>query len=243
MACLGTSAFLLIGNLWGVSSFGYWTLMVLYMLMGLSIILTAAITPTLGEFSKAVRSAEREGRAGPSPWSDAGLNRPALGIICLIVLAAPTIVWTVVETPMDAMRRPEPLSYSLPIAIGVLAVAAFGLGWQFFQIRFGKRAGVFMALFLLSTWLFPVVFGSILTATTFRGNESILGMALMATSPLAGVAMSSGIGRFNEPRVIQAAALMPTLAAFFLFNNLVTAARRRVIRRVRAPSPSKEVPA
>ena len=81
VACLSTGALLVIGGLWSIESNFYWTLVVLYALIGVSVILISAVTPSLDEFSKGVRKAAKEGRKSPSSWSDRGLNRDRAGLL------------------------------------------------------------------------------------------------------------------------------------------------------------------
>lgn len=242
VACLATGATLLLGGLWGIDWFGYWGLTTLYVLMIGAFAMAVAITPTRDEFAKGVRRAAREGRRSPTAWEDRGLNRIPLFCLCAVVLAASTVAWRMIEEPLAEGSRRGPVSYSLSIAIGVLVVAYFGLALQYFQLRFARRASVFMALFLFAAWLIPILVGTIAAASA--ANRSVPGgepdtwsAALFSLSPLAGIAIASGAGEIPGHQAARAAALIPALTFALLFNNLVTAARRRIVREIH-PEPA-----
>ncbi len=234
LACLGTGAFLLVGGFWKIDFFGYWTLVALYILIGGAIVMTATVTPTLDEFAKGIRKAAKEGRKYPSAWSDRGLNRVVVFCLCGVVLVAPTLIWRAVEEPATWASQRGPVSYSLPIAIGVLVVAYFGLSLQYFQLRFGRRGATVFAFFLFSVWLLPLVFGAISAASAARSwgpgsPPDVRSAALASLSPIFGIATSSGVGGETAGHdAVRAAALVPALVFALLFNNLVTSTRRKI---------------
>jgi len=229
VACLATGEFLLVGGLWDIEWFGYWALVVLYATMILAISLSVTITPNLGEYTKGVRQAIKEGRSHPSAWSDRGLNRPAVVGLCLLTLIGPTVAWRAIEEPATWASQRGPVSYSLSIAIGVIVVAYVGLAMQYFQIRFGKRGPIFMALFLFAAWLLPFLVGTIAMSRPGTGSgPGVVGPVLMSLCPLVGIALSSGAATEIPQLAAQAAALLPALGFAFLFNNLVVKARRRI---------------
>jgi hypothetical protein len=247
VACLATGAFLLVGQLWAIEDAGYCTLWALYSLIVVAVVMAAAITPTGDEFAKGVRRAAREGRKYPSAWEDRGLNRIPLFCLCAIVLVAPTVVWRAIEGPLAGSSRGVPVSYSLSIAIGVLVVAYFGLALQYFQLRWGKRATIFMALFIFTAWLIPLLVGSIAAASAASryapgGDPDVWSAAIFSLSPVAGIALSSGIADVPGHQVAQAAALIPALTFALLFNNLVTSARRRIVKEIH-PDPGPPIEA
>ena len=250
VACLATGAFLLVGQFWVLrySEYtGYCTLWALYALIVGAVVMAAAITPTRDEFAKGVRRAAREGRKYPSAWEDRGLNRIPLFCLCAIILVAPTVVWKWIEKPSPWMSQRAPVSYSLSIAIGVLVVAYFGLALQYFQLRWGRRAAPFMALFIFTAWLIPLLIGSIAAASAASryapgGDPDIWSAAIFSLSPVAGIAIASGVADVPGHQIAQGAALVPALAFALLFNNLVTSARRRVVKEVHPdPAPAEEV--
>jgi hypothetical protein len=245
---LATGAVLLLGGLWKVDTDFYWTLFVLYALIVGSVVLTFAITPSLDEFSKGIRKAAKEGRKYPSAWSDRGLNRIGIFCFCGVVLVVPTIAWQAVERPVGWVGQVGPVSYSLPIAIGVLVVAYFGLASQFFQLRFGKRGTIFFALFLFAAWLLPLACGAIAAASAAQKRTpdsppDVWSPAITSLSPIFGIAVSSGVGDMPGLYQAKAAALLPALSFALLFNNLVTSARRRVEKEIHpepAPDPAAD---
>ncbi len=245
VAALATGAVLLLGGLWTFEAFEfYWTLLVLYALIVGSIVLISAVTPGRDEFIKGVRKAAKEGRKYPSVWSDRGLNRIGLFCLCGVVLVASTVAWRTIERPISWASQNVPLSYSLPIAIGVLVVAYFGLALQFFQLRFGKRGSIFLALFLFAAWLLPLVCGTIAAASfsqrrTPDSPPDNWSPAIASLSPIFGIAVSSGAGNISGLDQARGAALMPALAFALLFNNLVTSTRRRIEKEIH-PDPAPD---
>lgn len=245
IAALATGAFLLVGGIWSIESSFFWTLVVLYPLMVGAFAMTATITPTRDEFAKGVRRAVKEGRRLPSPWEDRGLNRLALMALCAITLIAPTVAWYSIEEQTPPAISGIRMTYSLPIAIGVLTVAYFGLALQYFQLRFARRASIFQSLFLFAAWLVPVLVGTISMAATAQSRTPASGPdvvtpALFSLCPIVGIALS-GDG-VNVPWAVQAAALSPALTFALLFNHLVSTARRRVEKEVRPDGPPHPAP-
>jgi hypothetical protein len=248
IGCLTTAATLILGGLWNIEVEFFWTFVVLYALILGTIILTSAITPGRDEFAKGIRKAAKEGRKYPSAWSDRGLNRIGVFCLCGVVLVASTICSKAIERPVSwfpPQMNTITFSYSLPIAIGVLAVAYNGLAVQFFSIRFGKRGPIFFALFLFTAWLVPLVCGAIARAAYIRNSNpqsppDIWSPALASLSPIIGIVFSSGLANIPGLREAQACALMPALVFALLFNNLVTSARRRIEKEIHpepAPNP------
>jgi hypothetical protein len=247
IACLATGATLILGGTWGIQTEFFWTFAVLYLLMMGSIVMISAVTPGLDEFAKGIRKASKEGRKYPSAWSDRGLNRMTVFSLCLVVLTASTICWKMIETPVTWATQPNPGSYSLPIAIGVLVVAYFGLSLQFFLLRFGKRGSVFFALFLFTAWLVPLVCGAIAAAGHAQNRTpdtppDIWSPAIASLSPIAGIIFSSGFTEITGLTEARACALIPALVFALLFNNLVTSTRRRIQRQIHPDETFKAKP-
>jgi hypothetical protein len=240
VACMAVVTVLVLGGLWDVPDLGASVLFVVYLLVPVAIVLTLTVTPSMGEFTKGLRRAEKRGRTHPRPWDDLALNRPVLAVLCGIVLVGSTIAWDAIEGRAQATGGPGAVSYSLAIAVGVLVVAYFGLAWQFFRLWAGKRALALFGLFLFLAWVVPVVLGAIAAAA---GGSQGAGEILLALSPLAGIALTAGVADTAPDMAVRAAALVPALALAFLFNNLVTIAYRRAKRAVhRAPRAEPPVP-
>ncbi len=247
VACLATGSTLLLGLAWNGPDFGFWTFVVLYATMFGAFVLTGPVTPGAAEYSKAVLGATREGRANPASWSDRGLNRLTIVAFAAITLVVPTLAWYLVDAGASIPSfQPRPASFSLPIAIGVFVVAYFGLSYQYFQLRFAKRGGALMALFVFLAWILPLPIGAISAAGHARsavpgGEPDAASPALASLSPLAGIIVSSGLGDLPGLVAAKAAALVPAIIFAFLFNNLVVSVRRRIGRMIREapPDPAK----
>ena len=247
VGCLATGAFLLLGGLWANEADFSWTLVVLYALILGSIVLSLAITPGRDEFVKGIRKAAKEGRKYPSAWSDRGLNRISLFALCGVVLVASTVAWRMIdrnERPFGWAGQGPAVSYSLPIAVGVLVVAYFGLASQFFRLRFGKFGKTFFALFLFAAWLLPLAIGAISAAAVAQrrtpdSGPDVWSLAITSLSPIFGIAVSSGAASGESIGVARACALVPALVFALLFNNLVTTTRRRIEKAIH-PEPASD---
>jgi hypothetical protein len=230
IACMAAFSFLLLGGLFGQVDSQGMTLIPLYMLGAFACVLMITITPNLGEFTKGVRRAEREGRRSISWTSDMGLNRVAVLILSAFVLIVPTAAWYLIEAglPIQPWQR-ESASYSISIATAVLTTAYFGLALQFFLLVAPKRGGAFLGLFLLVTWILPLVFGAIL-GSSGAGND--FATFVVSLSPVVGIGMSADLGPNINVTLVRGAALCPALVFALLFNNAVTWARRRAVDQI-----------
>ncbi len=235
VACLAVEALIVLGGLWGVRDFAYLPLAVIYSTAGLALVLILTITPNLGEFAKGVRRAERDGRTHVGYWSDLAPNRVAVFTLGAIVLLASTAAWYFIASgpfpPAWGSESPggeRAPSYSVPIAVAVLAVATFGLALQFFLLVAPRRGATYLGLFVFLAWLLPPVIGSILAAAQV-GRQ--LAMAIVAISPIAGISMATDLGPMSETGtdLLKLAAVLPALVFALLFNNAVTWARRREV--------------
>jgi hypothetical protein len=232
IAAMATLGVLLLGGIWRLDDSDVLPTLTVYLLVILGIVLTVMVTPTQAEYYKGLWRALKQGQSRLSFWDDLALNRPFLAIICAIALVTATIAWNRLAAGSNIVPTTVRQSFPLAIANGVLVVAYFGLAHQFFLLRFGRRGGSFFALFLFLTWVVPLVIGTIILFSNF--NNSGPSQTIYALSPLAGVGLATGIGEGSYLFWIQAAAITPSLLYAFVFNGLVTAARRRVARAVAA---------
>lgn len=162
-------------------------------------------------------------------------------ILAGIILAFGTAVTTLATgTPSQFPGFREPGSYPLALAITVLTVAYFGLGYQYFQLRFAKRGGMYFTLFIFIAWILPIVAGSIQSMSSWGPTGRDAGAPIFAVSPGAGIGMVAAIGDENLATSIQAAAITPALLFTFVFNYLIIGARRRVMKRVFAATAKKD---
>ena len=254
LIALAVEAILILGATWGLRDFPHLPLFVTYVTSAVGLVLILTITPNLGEFTKGVRRAEREGRSRVSYWDDRALNRVAVFALSALVLIAPTAAWYLIAHgpfPNQGMGPPgfgppaggeRIISFSVPIAVAVLAVAYFGLALQFFLLAAPRRGATLLGLLIFLTWILPPVLGSILAAA--RVNEQFA-TAVVATSPIAGIAMATNLGPMSETGtdVLKLSALIPALVFALLFNNGVTWARRRAVLAIHGgPAAAKAEP-
>lgn len=232
-----------------------------YVLSLLAMLMAVAITPDAGEYVKGLRRAARQGRRRISPWSDAASNRLALVALCvLVMMGATAIVHVVGRQPFpDVPTGPwenqgtyvgtstmtdegwlasRQAMLSRPIAIGVLTVAYFGLGLQFFSLRTRSTGLVLNSFFIFVVWLVPVLVAAMLG---MAANNQTRDLAIFALSPLPGIALSSGMGKLPGADTIQLAALAPSITFAFIFNYLLVITQRKIDRRLLAgeKSPAK----
>lgn len=252
LICLATEAILILGATWGLHDFPYLPLFVIYATSAVALVLILTITPNLGEFTKGVRRAEREGRSRVSFWDDRALNRVAVFALSALVLIASTAAWYLIAPgPFPNQWGGPPgfvppaaggltISFSLPIAIAVLSVTTFGLALQFFLLVAPRRGATLLGLFVFLAWILPPVVGSILGAARV-GTQ--LAMGVVATSPIAGISMATNLGPMSETGTdtLKLCALIPALVFALLFNNGVTWARRRAVLAIHG-GPAKDGP-
>jgi hypothetical protein len=232
IACQSAIAFLALAAVWHVPWAGIF-LAVLYLLVLAGMILTITITPDRSEYLRGLRRAQQMGRQLPSPWTDGGIIRLPLFILCGIVFLAATIILRVSADPNVAARG------SVAIALGVFVVAYFGFALQFFLLRIPKAAMGVMALFVFVVWLLPILIGSISAAA---GASPPLFQSILAMSPIMGMAMSSGVIETPVTASVQPAALTPAIALAVIFNFLLVATRRKIDLAVRSSTKKPELP-
>jgi hypothetical protein len=228
LACMATLTLLAVGGSWSIKQLPYLTVGLTYVMVLLAAFLIPTITPGRTEYIRGVRRALRHGRHRPSPWTDAGTNSYAVFGLCAIVLIGATAAWEVIEGRVHGDRG----VYSQTIAIGVFVVAYVGLGLQYFALR-ASKPGVgqtWFVLFLFLVWLVPVIAGAVATGTL---STSEPGLAVMAISPLAGIALSVGIGQPQNADVVRLAAIAPAVTFACIFNFLLVALQRKIDLSVR----------
>jgi hypothetical protein len=234
VAAMATVGVLVAGGIWDLADYEWLALVVMYVLVMIGLVLTVMVTPTQAEYYKGLWRALKQGRSRLSIWDDLTTNRFFLVAVCSIILITATIAWTRLTGEGGLIGRPVREAYSLAIANGVLVVAYFGLAHQFFQLRFGRRGANLFALFLFLTWVVPLLAGTIILLANF-GNSGPA-QIIYALSPIVGIGLATGIGEGAGTSLlaVEAAAITPSLLYTFVFNGLVTAASRRVQRRVAA---------
>lgn len=233
IAFLATLLFLTLGVTWTLPKFDGFVIGFLYVFVVIGIILASTFTPDRSEYIKGVRRALRSGHRRPSPWSDAGVNRVGLVLICGLVLLGATIAWEMIEG-----RGPDsPSAYSQTIAIAVLTIAYVGLGLQAAQLFMRKHGQTLFILFLFFAWLVPMIIGAALGGAGYE-NAAVVALA---SSPIAGIMLSTGL---IEDALIgvsldtaRIASLVPAVGFTFLFQFLLELLQRKIDRAVRGSSP------
>jgi hypothetical protein len=230
-AAMGTLSFLLMGDAWGREANPPFMLGTLYVTVIAAVLLVLIVTPNQAEYVKGLWRARKLGRARLSAWHDLSLNRLFLAIACAIVLVTTTFAWSVVVPVTIPFYQSEMNGYPMAIATGVLVVAYFGLALQYFNLRFGARAKMYFGLFLFLAWLLPLIGGTIVSMASMYGRAETPAQFVFSLSPVAGIGMSAaGSTEMSVLRALQGAAIAPALGFTFVFNSLLIAAHRRVLR-------------
>jgi hypothetical protein len=211
-------------------------IVVIYAVMIGALMLLVTITPTASEYAQGIRRAEKLEIARPRFWEDRALNRIMVGLFCVVVLVGATIATRHPAAQPGGILNGRHLSYSVAVPVAIFVVAYFGLAHQYFALAFPRRGGALMGLFLFMAWVVPLVLGAVLLAA---GSGDRLGAVVMSLSPLAGIALSTGVAEETFTDLAQIAALGPAIGFAFLFNNLVVIARRRADRALHAAAQAK----
>jgi hypothetical protein len=227
MAVLGV---LIVGGTWNLPDLEPLAIVVLYVLVLVGIVLAAMVTPTQAEYYKGLWRAHKQGASRLSLWDDLSLNRPFLVVVCGIVLVAATIASARIRGTSSGLVSPVRDAYPLAIANGVLILAYHGLALQFFQLRFGRRGVNYLSLFLFLVWVLPLIAGTIYTLANIRPDSKP--QVIFALSPIAGLGLTAAVtaeaSASSDYMAVAGAAITPSLLFAFVFNGLVTAARRRI---------------
>ena len=239
IAAMLTLSVLLLGGIWKQES--YDILQVLgngfYFLVATSIVTVVMVTPTQAEYIKGLLRARKQGESHLRFWDDLALNRVFVSILCAILLLTGTVIWRAgINAPM-ALPTDAVLNYPMGVAMSVLVVAYFGLGMQYFHLRFGARGKMYFGLFLFLAWVLPMVAGTIYLFASMPMSSSQAGQIIYSLSPLAGIATSS-IGGVNETlsKSMQGGATPSFRRLFFCASSST------VWLMCRTPAPAQGVP-
>jgi hypothetical protein len=231
LAAVLTISILALGGIWKQQSYDVLQVVALYFLVGTSIFTIMMVTPTQAEYVKGLLRARKQGLSQLAPWDDLSLNWLFLVGACAILLVTGTVIWTAgVHAPL-ALPAGAVANYPLALALSVLVVAYFGLGMQYFFLRFGSRGTMYFGLFLFLAWLLPLVAGTIFMFASMPRDRSQVGQFIYSVSPIAGIAVSAYDAESpNFTKVLQGAAITPALGYVFIFNSLLLGARGRARR-------------
>jgi hypothetical protein len=227
LAAAATFGVLAVGGVPNWNGDGVASLILLYFLVTAGVILAALITPSLAEYDKGLRRARKFDLGRPSAWSDLAPNRSALAAICGTILAAGSILGAWIE---DSGRPNVPGrgGFPLAVAVGVLVVAYFGLGLQYFQLRFGRRATNFFGLFLFTAWALPLVLGIIAIAASNGPGGGAQAALFFSATPIVGIAAATGVFAIEVGAGPATIAITLALLFAFVFNALYTKSVRQV---------------
>jgi hypothetical protein len=233
LAALGALCLLTLGIIWRQQGYDVLEVSLLYIVVVIAVLLTTAVTPSRAEYLKGLWRARRVGRAHLSWWDDLAINRVFLFLACLLVLFTGNLAWSQSESAQGFVRNSTDSAIPLATAMGVLVVAYFGLGIQFFLMGYGPRGKIYFGLFLFFAWLVPLVAGSIMAMASAPLMNEAASEVLASLSPVVGIATiasPSGRSSITAATFRQGAAITPALLYAFLFNSLLIAARRRTHR-------------
>lgn len=246
LVCMSTVVALTLGAFWDAKGIPLLVVALLYVFMIAGLILASTITPEAGEYEKGVRRALRAGKRRAPPLSDSAANAWGVFGIAAWVAVGATIAWEAIELvgPANAGMGFAPMklgrsAYSQTIAIGVFTVAYYGLGKQYFLLKFRRRGETYFRLFLFLIWLMPIIVG-VGAGLTALGQQGI--QMLMGLSPWAGLILSvDGGPAVNADAAwwVRFMALLPSITFAFVFNFLLMNEQRRIDRQVRGKERPK----
>ncbi|OJW12356.1 MAG: hypothetical protein BGO49_21100 [Planctomycetales bacterium 71-10] len=229
LAAMAAFSVLAVGGMGNWPANGGPQLTALYALTVIAIVLISLTTPTQAEYARGLRRARKQGESGPPVLDDAAPNRPIIAAIGTVLLAAGSLIgMAMVDDPMMWRGMPKAASFPHSVAYATIVAAYFGLGLQYFLLRFGRRSANFFGLFLFVAWVLPLILGVVtILAVGPPGNDPRPPLIFSAT-PIVGIAATSDV--FED-----AAGPGPALVAFtlallfaFVFNTLYIKAVRRV---------------
>jgi hypothetical protein len=186
--------------------------------------LVSCVTPQAGYVANGFRRAERLGRRHVSLWSDAAHNGLACGVLGLMVLAAGEAATALLPTA----QRMQVEHLHFPPIIAALTVITFGWAFQFFQLKYKKRARGYFSVFIFVLWGVPLILAAIL-GIQFPGQK--IAEQIASISPLASITTGSIMGLVS--------AIVPTLAFGIMLRESVAQFEREILD---GEIPDDEIP-
>ena len=169
-------------------------ILLMYILVAVGIIASIPIAPHAGEYSRGVRRALRNGSRHLPFWNDLALNRITLGMICGVLLLAGTIGEMVISNSQSLplqIYSEHNSAESMTIAVGVLAVAAFGLGVQYFRLIAPVRSASLIVLAVFLAWVVPTIVYFVHGASGLERTQPKVSAILSGLSPLTSLSTIS----------------------------------------------------
>jgi hypothetical protein len=200
---------------------------VLYTLTFAALLVVVPTTPSASDIVNGLRRAAKLGQGRLSPWNDLSANRWAIVAYCAVLLASALLTLGVAGgTPSK--------EFWLCTSVAVLTVAQFGLGRQYFELAFGRKAQPLFLLYLFLVWLVPLLVGALLG---MAGGGNQLTPAVMSISPVAGIATAAFPGIMLRQGMVQGeidlsqlVALVSAAGLTILFGFLASGAERELRR-------------
>jgi hypothetical protein len=206
-----------------LSVIGFW--------VATSFILCGTAAPDRVTYIGGLRRSLRLGLRRPGPFEDRALNRSVI-VVFAVILAIGILGLYTIRNPIQNNAVALP---GASTATAILVALEFGLALQYYRLRLGKQAGGAFALFLFVAWFVPFILGMALTlASGISEVNEANGYILMSISPLFGVPLGADTINISDIPIkeCQLAALIPTLFAVFIFNQMITNLQRRIDRRI-----------
>ena len=243
LVCMASIVALALGAFWRANSVPFIVPTLLYVFVVAGIVLCGTMTPNLGEYLKGVRRARRLEHHRAPILSDSAANMWAVFGLSAWVLVGASIAWEAIEMVqpnggfLPAGIQNGRLAYSQTIAVGVLTVAYYGLGLQYFSLKFGKKGETYFRLFLFLIWVMPVLLGIVVLTAVASPQAAQM---LMGVSPWAGMILSINGGPAANAAAADAVrfmALLPSVVFAFGFHYLVMLQQRRIDRDLAIATP------
>lgn len=236
LLCMATVVALTLGAFWKAKGVPFIVPALLYVFVIAGVILSSTITPGLGDYVKGVRRSRRLGHRRAAVLTDHASNLWTIFGLAAWVAVGSAIAWEAIELAPGnvnvgfANAFNGRLAYTQTIAVGVFTVCSYGLGKQFFALKYGKRGETYFRLFLFLAWVMPmlVALAALVASVSSRAIQMIMGV-----SPWAGMILSIEGGPAVDADAaywVRFMALAPCVAMTCVFFVLTLLQQRKIDR-------------
>ena len=234
LLCMATVVALTLGAFWTAKGISLIVPALLYVFVIAGIVLASTVTPNLGDYVKGVRRARRTSHRRAPALADYASNLWTVFGLAAWVAVGATIAWEAIAmVPGNnnvlgpAMNQLGRLAFSQTIAVGVFTVAYYGLGKQYFALKFSRRSDAYFRLFLFLVWVMPLL---IAVAASAAGAPTGPIQMLMGVCPWAGIILSieGGPAANDVAYWVRFMALFPSIALALLFLSLLLNQQRKI---------------
>jgi len=197
---------------------------VLYVLLIITLFVSAMVTPRLAQLEAGVRHARKLGLAELPRWCEATATMPVILCLGALYLLFTRVAFLLVRGEEGASR----FIILLMLTTAVLTILYFGLALQCFLLHFRKNGLNYFGLLLFAIWVLPCLLGIMASIT---GADMRITERLCSFSPWAGIGLSL-YSTQNTPDV-----LLGFLSAgmALLLVVIFSVLYRRVVRNVTMP--------